>query len=216
MATFGQQLGGIPRAQWGKALKRVFDYLDYKTTAGATRLGSAPTITGMVCTEAGAHCMRETTFTFTDTAIAMVDEAGVVAYKGTKIYDFPAGNILVLGATADLVLKKSSAGIIDAWDGDFGLGTVTASNNATLSSTEQNIIPTTATPQATGVGAAATTTAKGINAAAIAPLDGTATAIDLYLNFLIDDTDHDVTGTPANLIVSSGTVKVYWINLGDK
>lgn len=216
MATFGQQLGGIPRAQWGKALKRVFDYLDYKTTAGATRLGAAPAITGMVCTEAGAHCMRETTFTFTATAFALVDEAGVVGYCSKKIYDFPAGNILILGATADLVLRKSSLGISNAWDGDFGLGTAAAGNNNALATTEQDIIPTTPTPQATGTGATATTTAKGINAAAILPLDGTATPVDLYLNFLIDDADQDATGTPANLIVYSGTVKVYWINLGDK
>lgn len=215
MTTFGQQTGGIPRIGFSTALKKAFDFLDFKTPAGVTKLGSLPSITGLTMAEGGAHAFRETIFTFTAVAFAMVDEAGVVAYKGLKIYDFPAGNILIFGATADLTLKKSSAGIIDAWDGDFGVGTVTASNNATLSSTEQNIIPTTATPQATGVGALATTTAKGINAAAIAPLDGTATAVDLYLNFLIDDTDHDVTGTPANLLVT-GTVRVLWANLGDK
>lgn len=215
MAAFGQQLGGLPRIGWTTSLKKILDYLDYKTPAGVTKLGSGPTVSGMTVSEGGAHGFRQTIFTFAATPIALVDEAGVVAYKGTKIYDFPAGNILIFGATADLVVGKSSAGVNADWDGDFSLGTVTASNNATLSSTEQNIIPTTATPQATGVGNAATTTAKGINTAAIAPLDGTATAIDAYLNFLVDDADHDVTGTACNLLLT-GTVKITWINLGDK
>lgn len=207
---YGGVLGGIPRKGWGKSLKGIFEYLDYRTPAGVTKLGSAPTITGMTCSEGGAHAFRQTTFTFTSCAFALTDAAGVVAYTGKKIYDFPAGNILILGATANLTLGKSSAGVNADFDGDFSLGTVTASNNATLSSTEQNIIPTTPTPQAT----AGATTAKGINAAAIAPLDGTGTAVDLYLNFLVDDTDHDVTSTPCNLLVS-GTVTVTWVPLGD-
>lgn len=207
---YGGQLGGIPRKGWNPSLKRVFDYLDFRTPAGVTKLGSLPSVTGLTLEEGGAHAFRESIFNFDDVAFALTDAAGVVAYTGKKIYDFPAGNILIFGATANLALTKSSAGVNADWDGDFALGTVTASNNATLSSTEQNIIPTTATPQAS----AGATTAKGINAAAIAPLDGTQTAIDLYLNFLVDDADHDVTTTPCNLIVN-GTVRVLWANLGD-
>lgn len=212
---YGGVRGGVPRKGWNAGLKRVFDYLDYKTSTGVARVGSSPAVTGMVTEEGGAHGFRQTTFRFTAAPFALVDEAGVVAYVGKKIYDFPAGNILIFGATADLTVGKSSAGVNADWDGDFSLGTVTASNNATLSSTEQNIIPTTPTPQATGTGNAATTTAKGINTAAIAPLDGTATAIDLYLNLLVDDADHDVTGTACNLLLT-GTVTVTWCNLGDK
>lgn len=208
--SFAHQNGGAPR----RGFKALFDYLDYRTPAGP-RCGVAPAVSGMQVEHGGAHAFRQTKFTFTSTPFALADAAGVVAYVGKKILTFPQGNILVFGAAADLVVKKSSAGVIDAFDGDFSLGTVTASNNATLSSTEQDIIPTTPTPQATGAGAAAFTTAKGINTAAIAPLDGTATAKELYLNFLIDDTDHDVTTTPANLLVT-GTVLVSWINLGDK
>jgi hypothetical protein len=65
-----------------------------------------------------------------------------------------------------------------------------------------------------GLAVAGATTAKGVSTAA-ATLDGTDTAVDLFLNFLVDDTDHDVTTTPANLIVS-GTITLHWINLGDK
>lgn len=207
---YGGVLGGIPRKGWGKSLKGVFEYLDFRTPAGVTKLGSAPTISGMSCYEGGAHAFRQTKFSFSSCAFALTDVASTVAYSGKKIYAFPAGNILILGATANLTLGKSSAGVNATWNGDFSLGTVTASNNATLSSTEANIIPSTATPAAV----AGATTAKGINTAAIAPLDGTGTAVDLYLNFLVDDADQDVTTTPCNLLVS-GDLYVTWVPLGD-
>lgn len=165
--------------------------------------------TGVVATESGGGAVNKTVLTFTNTPVVLADAAGVVAYGGLKVYDFPAGNIHVLGAVSDVDLTKSSAGVNADFDGDMGVGTVTASNNATLSSTEQNVIPTTATPQAvSGV-----TTANGASTGA-ATLDGTGTAVDLYFNLLVDDADHDVTTTPCNLILN-GTLTVHWINLGD-
>ena len=146
---------------------------------------------------------------FKDTAIALTDEAGVVAYGGLKFLDLPAGAVAIHGATANLAVTKSSAGVNADWDGDFGVGTVTASNNATLSSTEQNVIPTTATPQASS----GATTATGQSTAAVY-LDGTSTAVDLYVNVLVDDADHDVTSTACNLILN-GTITVSYTLLGD-
>lgn len=166
--------------------------------------------TGVTAETTGNGILNKTTVTFTDVVIPLADAAGVVAYGGLKFFDAPAGLLHVLGAVANLAVTKSSTGVIDAFDGDFAVGTVTASNNNTLSSTEANIIPSTATPQAV----AGATTAKGVSTAA-ATLDGTDTAVDMFLNFLVDDTDHDVTGTPANLIVN-GTIVVHWVNLGDK
>ena len=200
-------MASLPRKGFSRALDKFYDWLENKAENGAV-----PAITGLAVENHGVGPFCKTVLKFTDVAIALVDEAGVVAYKGTKVYDFPAGAISVLGAHADLALTKSSAGVNATWDGDFSLGTVTASNNATLSSTEQNLIPTTPTPQAV----AGVTTAKGVATAteAFKVLDGTATAIDAYLNFLVDDADHDVTGTPCNLIVN-GEVTIFWYNLGD-
>ena len=165
----------------------------------------------MTVTEYGNGIMYETVFTLSDVAVALTDEAATVAYGGLKIYDFPAGAIMTVGATSDLDLTKSSAGVNNDWDGDFGLGTATAGNDATLTSTEDDILPTTATPQAS----AGATTANGQSAAAEnVVFDGTSTAKDLYLNFLVDDADQDVNGTACNLI-ANGTIRVLWINLGD-
>lgn len=154
--------------------------------------------------------LRKTVFTFTNTPIPLTDNAGVVAYGSLKIIDLPEGNTLFLGATANLTLGKTTAGVNDTWDGDFGVGTAAAGNDATLATTEQNIIPTTATPQAVS----GATTAKGVSTST-AVVDGTATASDVYLNFLVDDADHDVTTTPCSLVVN-GTLTVVWMNLGDK
>lgn len=167
--------------------------------------------TGVSVVENGDGVVHKTVITLANHAVALADEAGVVAYGGSKIYDMPAGAIYFLGATADLDMTKSSAGVNADWDGDFGIGTVTASNNATLATTEQNIIPTTATPQAS----AGATTANGQSTSTEnAVVDGTSTAVDVYLNFLVDDADHDVTTTACNLI-ANGTITIHWINLGD-
>lgn len=186
--------------------------IGFPTSLGAddATIGSDPSVTGLSIDEKVIGPLRVVTLTFEDVAFAMVDEAGVVAYSGKKVYDFAAGLICVVGAVADLDITKSSAGVNADFDGDFGIGTVTASNNATLATTEQNILPTTAVPQAV----AGVTTADGVNAA-VAFIDGTATAADVYLNFLVDDADHDVTATPCNLIVN-GTVTLTYFHLGDK
>lgn len=168
--------------------------------------------TGVVATEYGDGYRHTTLLTLTNTPITLADEAGVVAYGGQKVYDFPQGAIVFEGAVLDLALTKSSAGVNADWDGDVGLGTATASNNATLSGTEQDLVPTTATPQAV----AGATTADGLSTSteACKVFNGTSTAKDAYLNLLVDDADHDVGATACNLI-ANGTIRLTWTFLGD-
>lgn len=177
--------------------------------AAAGRVGGVPAGSG-VTLEAGNAAYTTSILRFTNVAVPLVDEAGVVAYGSLKVFDCPAGLILIPAAVANLAITKSSAGVIATFDGDFGVGSAAAGNNAVLAGTEQNIIPTTATPQAVG----GATTAKGISTGGL-QLDGTATPVDIFLNFLVDDADHDVTTTPCNLIVN-GTLAVTWANAGDK
>jgi hypothetical protein len=180
-------------------------------TAAALAGSGAVAGTGVTVSERGSTVIHRTVFTFLNTAVVLADEAGVVAYGGLKIYDFPAGAIKFIGCLTDVDLTKSSIGVNADWDGDFGLGTITASNNATLAATEQNILPTTATPQAV----AGVTTANGFSTAAEdVTIDGTATAVDMFFNILIDDADHDVTGAACNIILN-GTLTLIWTNLGD-
>lgn len=153
--------------------------------------------------------VHKTVVKFDAHTIAVADAAGVVAYASRKFLDLPAGAIIIHGVVANLTINKSSAGINNDFDGDFSVGTATAAGDATLTGTEANLIASTATPQAT----AGATTAKGRSTAAVY-LDGTSTAVDLFLNILVDDADHDVTTTAANLIIN-GTITVIWSNMGD-
>jgi hypothetical protein len=189
------QVGGVAAA-----------FLDVNVTADMAAAG-----TGVALTTEQLQ-FRTSTFTLTNSPISLTDEVGVVAYGGLKFADLPAGAILFAGVSTDLAITKSSAGVNDDWDGDYSVGTVTAANDATLTGTEANLLASTATPQAV----AGATTANGHSATAQActVVDGTSTAVDLYLNFVVDDADHDVTSTPCNLI-ANGTITVTWANLGD-
>jgi len=159
-----------------------------------------------------ASGVHQTVITLATTTIAMADEASTVAWGGIKIYDFPEGAVMVLSAVSDIVVTKSSAGVDDTWDGDFAIGTATAANDAALTSTEADIIASTTMAQAVAGVAAA----DGQSTTSEVPLiiDGTTTAGDVWLNFIVDDADQDITTTPCNFICN-GTVTLTWINLGD-
>ena len=202
---------------------------DASAAAQATTLGlgtgDTPTFTNAVLTAnqstpsgAGVASVenpgtRKVTITLTNAAVVLADNAGVTAYGSLKVLDLPAGLILFHGAVMDLAVTLSAAGVNADWDGDVGLGTVAADNGATpLAGTEQDFVPNTATPQA--VAGVTTADAKSTATEVGDLFDGTGTAIDVYLNFLVDDADHDVTTTPTNLVIN-GTITFTYTNLGD-
>lgn len=167
--------------------------------------------TGVAVREYGSGPFHMTVLTLIDVEVALTDVAATVAHGSLKLYDFPAGAILIFSAVTDLDLTKDAAGVNATWDGDFGLGTAAAAGDASLTSTEDDILPTTATPQAV----AGVTTANGQSTAAENVVhDGTTTPKDLYLNVLVDDADHDVASTPTSLIFN-GTIRVAWLQMGD-
>lgn len=191
-------------------LKREFKQLSAMVLASGVSAGASTGRPANGATTRIAPGPRTEIITLKDFTIPLVDEAGVVAFGSKKFFDLPEGIIEIEGASCNLVITKSSAGVIATFDGDFGIGTVAANNNAALATTEQNIIPTTPTPQAV----AGVSSAKGQQGATVVQLDGTVTAPDLYLNVLVDDADHDVTATPCNLIFN-GTIKLTYQNVGD-
>lgn len=155
--------------------------------------------TGVTAYEMGDRVLHHTRLSLDALSVTMADVAGTGSSGGTKIYDFPAGAIKMVGAIANLKVTAGSGGIADAFDGDFALGSTV---------TEDDILPTTAMPQA----AAGVTTAKGQSTAAEEiVLDGTTTAVDLYLNALVDDADSSGNDT----LSFTGTIDLFWINLGD-
>jgi hypothetical protein len=133
-------------------------------------------------------------------------------YQGTKIYDFPEGRIAVLGVTATLQQKTTSAiasTLNSGVTGAISLGSATASN-VSLTGTMVDFLPSTAFASSTTINVAGTAVSSAL--AAAAQFNGTATPIDLYLNTAYattTDVDADATQT------ISGTVTITWLLLGD-
>lgn len=133
-------------------------------------------------------------------------------YQSTQIYDFPEGRVLVLGVTATLQQKTTSAlatTINASSTGAIALGTAAASN-VSLTSTMVDLLPSTAFTSSATINVAGTAVSAALGASA--HFDGTSTAKDMYLNTAYATTT-DVDGNGTQTI--SGTIVVTWINLGD-
>lgn len=176
---------------------------DLRTLLGAASAVPAATITR----ETAAMIPIKETLTLSSFSVTVANTTGA-SFGASKIYDFPAGRILILGAVADLSFNWAGQDIGATGSGDFSVGS-TATADATLSSTDVNIIASSAMtdPFVAGVGAGV-----GSSAAAVY-LDGTTTAADAYLNIIIDDAD--VSDAASDIVLVSGTITLYYINLGD-
>lgn len=183
-------------------------WVDINVPRGPELPGSVPA--GISATASaiakGEGVLKQVVITFTDLAITITDEAGVIGYGGVKVFDFDEGNLAILGASLNLTSVAYTGGINADADGDVAVGTVTAANDADLTSTEADIIPKTTVPQATG--GATTATARSTAASFH---DGTSTAKDAFLNWLIDDLDQDGGGT----VTVSGTLTLNVADYGD-
>lgn len=149
--------------------------------------------------------VHKTVITVANT-VTMTDATTAGCHGSQKIYDFPAGNILILGATTDLSVTAGAGGIGDTASVVASIGSVAvATDNATLTSTEANIVPSTAATLTGGVGA------FDGESTGVVVLDGTATAVDAILNLAVPDAGSSASDT----IVVAGTVTLVWVNLGD-
>lgn len=155
----------------------------------------------------------KTVLTLASTPIVLTDDTGVAAYGGVKLYDFPDGVIIWDGGHITCSLALSAAGVNADFDSDISMGTATATTGATLTTTEENLVPSTTVPQAVS-SAVAAAPAFSFSANTGLVFDGSATAKDLYLNMKVDDVDHDVASTPTNILVT-GTVTFCWRLLND-
>lgn len=159
--------------------------------------------------ELGDKVIHQTILTLTDLAQAVVNGT---EYQGTKIYTFPLGRILVMGVTASIAQKTTSA--IDTTlnsgvTGALGIGTATASN-VSLTSAMVDLLPSTAFTTSTVINVAGA--AVGAALAASAQFDGTSTAKAVFINTAYATTA-DVDGNATQTL--TGNVTITWVNLGD-
>lgn len=189
---------------------------DATTETSLTSVGvGAVAGTNVSVVEYGTNDIHKTVITLTNEVITISDDAGVAQYGGKKIYDFPQGLLCTLGAVVDGALTAGVTGtIIDTWDGDVALGTATATTGATLTGTEADVLQSTATTQAVAkVGVTdAVSIATALTESGARWFDGTTTAKDLYINFVIDDDASHTAGTAT----FTGTVTIMWTIIGDK
>ena len=149
-----------------------------------------------------------TTLKLSNQVITMTDAAAAGCHGSVKLYDFPACNLLFLGATCDLTVTAGTGGIADTAAVVAAIGTAAVSTaDATLTTTEADLIPSTAATLTAGAGAAKGKTLT----AGVVVFDGTTTAKDAYLNFAVPDAG----STGNDTLIVSGTITLVWSNLGD-
>lgn len=152
---------------------------------------------------------HQTTLTITNLPITMRDtqQGG-----GAKVYSFPIGRIARFGACGQLSMTTKSilantlnTGVTCNW----GVGSTTQAN-ATLATTEQDIINVTAWTAGTTIDVANAAT-NGVGPGVLAALDGHTTSIDAFLNLAVAGaTDIDADAT----IWVNGTIVINWSNIG--
>ena len=180
-------------------------------------LGTVPqaAIPYIVATERGdpGGLIHQTVLTCTALPIAMSDDAGVAQYGGVQIYDFPVGLLMTMGAVIDGNFT-GYASLIDTFNGDVAIGTATATTGATLIGTEADILQSTPLTQAVAevANCDAVSAATALTESGARWLDGTTTAKDAYLNFVVDDNVAHGAGTAT----FTGTITITWMMLGDK
>lgn len=184
------------------------------TTEEVVGTGTSPVAT-VTAFEKGNATVKQTYLECNAVTVTITDDAGVAQFGGVKIYDFPEGMLLMKGALCSGTLTAGVTGtIIDDWDGDIALGTATATTGATLTGTEADYMPSVA------VSAGASDKDGVVDAVSVATAltesgarwhDGTATAKDLFLNFVIDDDASHTAGTAE----FTGTIVINWEMMGD-
>lgn len=174
-------------------------------------VGTVPAVAGLTAKEFGGNdIVRKTVFTFTNYSQTMTDNGANGSQGGTKIYDFPTGALLFVGTPqCHLTIARVGTAIASGAAVVASLGSVVASNtNATLTSTEADILPSTTATLTSGTGNVYSTNSATLQ------IGGSAanTATDMYLNFAIPDADS--TGNDA--LTVTGTIEVCYIVLGSR
>ena len=131
-----------------------------------------------------------------------------VGWGTAVIGDLPEGNVLFLGAVANIVVTGPGTGHVATFNGDFAIGSAPTAD-ATLNGAEVDIVASSpigpavsnVTPLARGAGAT------------VAMLDNTDGSLELNLQLLIDDADISANGVVFS--VSGELVLLYSLMLDD-
>lgn len=170
---------------------------------GLSSAPGVPTIVSGVTSSEESGAIRRTTFTLTALPIPIVDHTVAGSHGGVQLYTFPRGLTQIFGGKTSLTLTGDGTSIAANAAFVSSVGTVVvAIDNATLTTTEADIVPSTACTLSSSAG-----TASGITATAPGLFDGSSTAKAAFLNFACPDA-----GTSADGVLTvSGTVTIAWM-----
>lgn len=177
----------------------------------ATAVGAINTTSGLSCSIAyGPTGMFRLDFTLTAVSLTVTDAAGSGSSASLKLFDFAQAGVVALACRQNYTAFAEGAALTgEAGDAAFVMGLGSAAANAgdgALTGTEVDFGAVTDTITLSG----GTGTGTKFSATA-AVLDGTTTAVDLYLNW---------SGTAATIDANStisvtGTVTVVGVMIGD-
>jgi len=180
-------------AEAGWSFKRIVDALNTMLTevygvtdaivAGTTEQDVGAAGAGVTAEEFGNALTHQSVLTLDALEITLTDDAGAGQYGTLPLYEFPAGNIMVLGAVIDAEITLNETWWVDNIPGDVGIGTAAVANGDALATTEQDILAT--TPIAALVAQVGPIDAQSVAALTTAAA-GTDDAI-AHLNVRIDD-----------------------------
>jgi hypothetical protein len=161
-----------------------------------------------------SHARRDPQVGVQDLAISInssftIDGATGVGFGSVVVGGLPEGNILLLGAVAQLQFAGSGAdpGLVDTWVGDFGVGSTPAAD-ATISGTDVDLIASTALAAATAEVSPLTRAENATQAF----IDNKAGTGEININLLVDDVSISADGVP---ITVTGQLHLAYIMLGD-
>ncbi len=190
-------------------LEGGIEVTDDTTVVGAVGAPAAGTIS-VIEDQFGPYV--RTTFTLTAASITVTDGAAGGSHGSLKIYDMPAGAIVFLGARQDYTAFSEGAALTTA-AGDavfeIGVGTtaIAAAADGTLGDgVNENVGQAVAVTLSGGTG-----TGTAVDGTKATALNGTATAVDLNLNWSGTAATIDATST----VTVTGTITVLWVNMGD-
>lgn len=161
-------------------------------------------VSGISVREYGNSACRKLVITLNNFLVTLVKNGTSTGGGGTKMVTFPVGLVLPLIASSDLTVAA-------AGDKSFlaSIGHAAADTGGTLSSTEASVAPSTAATTTSGAGTCKMKSTSSVPTPG-SPLDGTSTAISLYLNSALNA---DATGVEA--LYFTGTITVVAAHGGD-
>ena len=155
---------------------------------------------GISIVDTGNGPLRQTVVTLTNAQFSIA----AAAFGSLKLFDFPAGYIVVDGGMADLSIASSTA---TAATSVFSVGSAAQADNTPSATTEVDICAVLASA------ASFTSTAQNADLktkTSASYLDGTGTPAAAYLNF-----GQGAATNVTTTITVNGTIVITWKNLGE-